>query len=537
MSEFPLGYDKLAPATWAYLSSLLMIGLYFKFNRIWSVRNLDLLLLILLAPGLLFIRHGVELKRQVDVERAVAEEAGLITSDENVNSAVSGDEETGLGEDEFPVAPEQAGNETPEISELTHEFQLAALESLSPDEFRQRKDVVWPQQISRYRNSSRFGFIFVFVVGVLLLFRMLIDSIMVRRPLLEPNLTPAGLCFIGCSLFVFLVANVITSSTLEEDLQGTKTARQLVQGHADEFPLGQYKRQGPGYPLISLLPVIPTAVTNKGEEIDEEALRRSDVIIAKTTAVIGQLLIVAGLVLIGARHFNNLAMGIGAATLYLMLPYTAMMTGRVTHVVPAALMVWAIASYRRPLFAGSFLGLAMGLFYYPLFLLPLWISFYWRRGVMRFLVGFFAMVVLLGIVLAIGSSGIGEYFARLAAMFGVWSPQTTGLQGIWALGWDSVYRLPMLALFIAMSVTFAVWPAQKNFGTLLSCSCAVMIAVQFWHGFGGGLFMAWYLPLLLLTVFRPNLEDRVAHAVLGNSWFFSPKRQERRTVRPTSMAA
>jgi hypothetical protein len=30
--------------------------------------------------------------------------------------------------------------------------------------------------------------------------------------------------------------------------------------------------------------------------------------------------------------------------------------------------------------------------------------------------------------------------------------------------------------------------------------------------------MAWYLPLFLLTVFRPNLEDRVAASVVGEGW-------------------
>ena len=49
----------------------------------------------------------------------------------------------------------------------------------------------------------------------------------------------------------------------------------------------------------------------------------------------------------------------------------------------------------------------------------------------------------------------------------------------------------------------------------------MMVAVQFWHGYGvgGGMYMAWYLPLLLMTVFRPNLEDRVALTVLGEGWF------------------
>jgi len=45
-------------ATWVYLSSLLTIALYFKFSRLWSVRNLDLFGLILLAPGLLLVAVG-----------------------------------------------------------------------------------------------------------------------------------------------------------------------------------------------------------------------------------------------------------------------------------------------------------------------------------------------------------------------------------------------------------------------------------------------------------------------------------------------
>ena len=50
MSEFLFQYVPVHPITWVYLSSLLMIGLFFKFGRFWSVRNLDLVLLILLVP-------------------------------------------------------------------------------------------------------------------------------------------------------------------------------------------------------------------------------------------------------------------------------------------------------------------------------------------------------------------------------------------------------------------------------------------------------------------------------------------------------
>ncbi|MFT5304235.1 MAG: hypothetical protein ACI814_005060, partial [Mariniblastus sp.] len=74
--------------------------------------------------------------------------------------------------------------------------------------------------------------------------------------------------------------------------------------------------------------------------------------------------------------------------------------------------------------------------------------------------------------------------------------------------------------------SFVAWPAEKNIGTLVSYSAAIMLAVQFWHGFYGGLYMAWYLPMVLLIVFRPNLSGRVAIAELGE-----PKRRHKETAK------
>ena len=87
----------------------------------------------------------------------------------------------------------------------------------------------------------------------------------------------------------------------------------------------------------------------------------------------------------------------------------------------------------------------------------------------------------------------------------------------------------MLAAFIVLIATLAIWPAPKNLGTLLSCSATVLLGSQFWKAHNGGLFMAWYLPVLLLTVFRPNLENRVALLVLEADWF-----PRRRTTPPAT---
>ena len=97
-----------------------MIAVYFKFRRFWSVRNLDLVGLILFAPGLLMVLHGRQL-----------------------------------------------------------------------------------------------GYLWLFAVGGFFLLRMLVDSAMVRRPLLEPNLSASGLTFACAAMFVFLMSNVIAPPPTE----------------------------------------------------------------------------------------------------------------------------------------------------------------------------------------------------------------------------------------------------------------------------------------------------------------------------------
>ena len=173
--------------------------------------------------------------------------------------------------------------------------------------------------------------------------------------------------------------------------------------------------------------------------------------------------------------------------------------------------------------AGIFLGLAGGLLYYPLFLLALCFSFYWRRGARSFGIGVVGMLALLMLALSFDdSASLTEHLRR---MFGLFEPNrdASELGGLWGLGWYPIWRLPVIVAYVIMSAFFAIWPAQKNLGALLSGSAALMTAAQFWHGYGGGLYIAWFLPLLLLVIFRPNLQDRVATKVVTTRGR-SPKR-------------
>jgi len=444
MSDILFQYYRVNPTTWFYLSSLLSISLFFKFNRLWSVRNLDLAGLILLAPGLLAVEYG------------------------------------------------------------------------------------------GYKASTavqQMGFLWIFAVSAALIVRMLFDSLMVRRPLLEPNLSVGGLVFLGISLLVFLLANVITTRPQRDDLVGASLATKL-ETRATEVDADQLARLGPGYPLLFLLPQISTqrlfasdAASEPGTKAPDENRRALHETTARVMAIISQLAIVAGMVAIGWLHFENVRLGIAAAVLYLLLPYTAIMTGRVDHALPGALLVWAIAAYRRPLVSGALIGLAIGTIYYPVFLLPLWCSFYWERGIRRFALGVASALLLLVFALWLTSPSAAVFAGQLRQMFGWIFPNEVSLEGFWALPYnDPVFRLPVLAAFVAMMATLAIWPSPKNLGTLLSCSAAVLLGSQFWKAHNGGLFMAWYLPALLLAVFRPNLENRVALLVLDAEWFLRRRR-------------
>jgi hypothetical protein len=436
MSDILFQYYSVNPTTWFYLSSLLAIALFFKFNRVLSVRNFDLVGLILLAPGLLAVEFG-EVK---------------------ANAAV-----------------------------------------------------------------SELGFVWLFVVSGVFLLRMLFDSSMVRRPMLEPNLSTGGLVFLGGALLVFLLANVITKRPRADDVAGAAAADRLQAGEGN-VDADQLARQGPGYPLLFLLPQISTqrlfAADAAAPEPGAESRRTVHETTARIMAMVSQLAIVSGMVFIGWRHFENARLGIAAAVLYLLLPYTATMTGRVDHALPGALIVWAVAAYRLPFVAGGLIGLAIGTMYYPVFLLPLWCSFYWERGARRFAMGVASSLIALVLALWLTSPDAAVFLAQLRQMVGWILPSEVSLEGFWALpSNDPVFRLPVLAAFIAMMATLAIWPAPKNLGTLMSCTAAVLLGSQFWKAHNGGLFMAWYMPVLLLVVFRPNLENRVALLVLDADWF------------------
>lgn len=407
MGEILAGYD-LQPTTWVYIASLMIVGIFFKFNRVLSVRNLDLSAMLAIAPGMLLVAAG----------------RGLLAP---------------------LVAPDSSS------------------------------------------GREQLGFWWLFLMTGFFSVRLLLDTLMVRRPLLTPNLSTGGLTFTLAALLVFLSANVLTGK---------------VRPGFEPAPAGAA--------CTALTAWLGDAPDDQPQDTRSQAWRTATM---RGAAVAVQLLIVAGLIVLGARHYDNVQTGVAAAAWYVLMPYTAEATACLDHFLPGLLLLWAVVCYRRPVAAGVLLAVAAGLIWYPLLLLPLWCAFYARRGLLRFLGGALATLGVMALILVVVADQPAQWLHHWRQIFGfgVLAPQQC--RGFWEY-YDLVFRMPVMVALVAVAVSMGIWPAQKNLAALLSCTAALAAGSQFVHPYDGGLHLGWYLPLLIAVVLRPNLEDRVAEATV-----------------------
>lgn len=394
--------------TWFYLSAILAITLFFKFTRILSFRNWDLLTLFALVPGqlLLFQEHS--------------------------RAAAAGDS---------PVAAR-----------------------------------LW------------WGYLWLLAGSAYFMVRCLLDLALVRRPVAEPNLNRSGLACLMVAISIGL---------------GSVAVQRPI---GAEFPVGRSSAVLEEVQKRTAEIVTQTA----GEPIDG---RGTYFWVKHGLAAACHLGVIAALLVLGQRHFQDLNAGLAAAALYLLLPYIAYDVEKVQYVWPAALVLWAVVLYRQPSASGALIGVASGTLFFPALLLPAWLSFYPKRNRLRFAASF-GIAVLGCLALAIWILlQEGRLTSNVRETLGLtnWQPWRPGPtdESIWS-NVHGAYRVPVFLVYALFVILTAFWPRPKNLAHLISLSTATLIGVQFWYGDRGGVYVLWYLPLLLAMVHRPNLSDRFA---------------------------
>lgn len=427
MEEFLTGYES-NQGTWLYYSFLLIIAVFFKFNRLWSLRNVDLLLILAISPGLLLVRKGELLVSQ-----------GL-----------------------------QAGE----------------------------------QQIV-------LGYCWLFFVSMILLIRLLSDGWFKRRPRLDQNLNVSGMVFLGISAIVFLMAKTATEPPPRVAVQTIQRGQEMWDrddNYRDKTP---DEVEGLPGPTVATLAMGSQALSDAVVRGDD-ALHLQQIAIRIMT-MLAHLAVISGLIFVGHRQFGDIQLGFAMSLLYLLLPCTAFDVHRAHLVIPSALIVWAFAAYRKPLISGSLMGLACGAVFFPVFMLPIWLMFYRRRGVWKFTAALAITGLVLMSTLILTSADTTSFHKQLIGTID-WNmlkfEQNSG-PGFWFSNSESgYYRLPVFVCFVMMIIAMTL-RSRRNLEQLIADSAAIVVGTQFWYTSRGGVYILWYLPLLLLVIFRPRLTHLV----------------------------
>jgi hypothetical protein len=111
--------------------------------------------------------------------------------------------------------------------------------------------------------------------------------------------------------------------------------------------------------------------------------------------------------------------------------------------------------------------------------------------------------------LALTSSDSDSFFQRVIGTINVPLAALSKQEfspGFWKeADYVSPYRWPVMAAYFIMVIFMTIWPRRRNVEVLLAQSAAAIIGTQLWYTQKGGVYLLWYVPLLLMVIFRPKL--------------------------------
>jgi hypothetical protein len=223
---------------------------------------------------------------------------------------------------------------------------------------------------------------------------------------------------------------------------------------------------------------------------------------ARAAAVTFDLLVIAGLVLLGSRLRRGRAgvrLGIALAYAWAAYPFSlyALQTNTNDALI-AALVVFGFAGLSSPPLRGFLLGLAGAAKFAPLALAPLLMTGKRRaRRDMLIVAAVAAATVSVAVLGNLPDGGLREFYdASLGYQLSRESPFSVwGLHP--SLGW---LQTLMKIGTVLLALLVAVRPRERDLRQLAALGAAVLIAVQLSAAYWFYLYIAWFAPLALAAV-------------------------------------
>jgi hypothetical protein len=231
------------------------------------------------------------------------------------------------------------------------------------------------------------------------------------------------------------------------------------------------------------------------------------------------------------RRLAGVEPGLGAVALYACMPYLAGLDAGngsiagvrfISHLAPSAVLLLALATTARPFLSGTLFAASAGTLFFPVFMFPAWLAWrIWRRDrPARFAAGVaVGGAAILALVVAFTpASSIWEsiaLFARSiiehqegtgprqygASTFGFWGTHP-GLASFWhaPLVGSSPFANPVFLLLVIGCFAACWWTRRGGLVALAGVTAAIGAGIQLWKTHGGGTYIEWYLPFLILAL-------------------------------------
>jgi hypothetical protein len=198
----------------------------------------------------------------------------------------------------------------------------------------------------------------------------------------------------------------------------------------------------------------------------------------------------------------------------------------VSHIVPAAVTLVAFRYLEKPVAAGALLAAGAGFGFYPAFIFPTWLGYYWgdsRKAAWQYVAGFGLVSLVVGVWVLLASrpaDGMGlvetivrdtlghqtdpEVYGRTP--FGFWGQQT----GVWRwliqpMVGESAMLSPFFMLYAAFLVGTAIMARNTGLVGLALLTSAVALGANIWKINATGAYLAWYYPFLLIGALGPGM--------------------------------
>jgi hypothetical protein len=192
-----------------------------------------------------------------------------------------------------------------------------------------------------------------------------------------------------------------------------------------------------------------------------------------------------------------------------------------SHIAPAAVTLLAFALLHRPAWSGVALAASIGVLFYPVFMVPAWLGYYWndRQQRNRFLLGFgVASLLIAGSVLLLSRPAHGRGLvgtvlydtighqespeAYGSSPFGFWG-QRDGWRA-WAMAplasGRSMTR-PVVLVFFCFAASLFFVAQGRAAAQLALMIAAVAMGAELWKIHATATYVTWYYPFLLIGLF------------------------------------